>query len=322
MGQATVPSRRGECRLHFVDVTPLNPLVSQSTRIRAVRNLPNQKELLVIHTLIYGENDQDHILAVYDLPKEESKTTPSESKDSYELLSQTVVTAFHVSDPGIPTKYEDYYRLRSDSHPPPPISIYMETYTQNDTETPTPYNHGIKHSILWPSLKLTPGPTPQDRPKKSYHYDFDHVVPQTTHQCPSYHAHVLPGAFRAILYTVSDTNRTATPPLVNLRRYINPEYQDTDYPIPRVNKSSHIMRKKHPTLPLNTFSSITLDSQMRERYTEDGIAAITWDEGIGRVCMASGDNDTIDILDFAHVVPLENRLKRWQMCQDFVGQNP
>ena len=281
-------------------------LTLQPHYIRAVRHLPNQKEFLVIHSIVFEKRSHDHILALYDMPLGEGRTRV-ESKASYELLWDSLVDTFHISDYGIPTRNEDNYRLRRDSLPPPPISIYMETVKPN---------LGIRHVVLWPSVKLSQGVS-CDRPEKTYYYSLEHIAHQTTHTCPNYRAKVLPGAYRALTYTVHQTDRTATPALVHLRRYVNPEYQLVGYPIPRVPKSSRIMRRKHPPLPLNMYCSFDLDAEMRELYGVDGVAAVAWDEGIGRVCLAAGNSDWIDILDFAHVVQPENRFGQWKMCQGF-----
>jgi len=46
-----------------------------------------------------------------------------------------------------------------------------------------------------------------------------------------------------------------------------------------------------------------------------GLTAITWDETIGRVCIACGNELKIHILDFAAAVSPDSRFQRWQLTQ-------
>lgn len=286
--------------------------------IRAVRHIPKQNQLLVIHTAALSLRVHNHFLGVYDIPSLDAEVTRAYSREAVDLLSGPAVDNFHISDYGIPTNNEKTYKLRRDAYPPSPISIYMETVEPA----------GIKHVAIWPSAKpSTPDANPSSftvqptSEKLTYYYSLAHVVAQTTHKCSPYRARVLAGAYRSIVYNVFTTDRTATPKLVSLRRYINLEYQTPGYPLPRVAKSPFgILRRQYPPLPQCAYATCDagLGDDVRARYQQQGIAASTWDEGIGRLCMASGNSDCIDIVDFAHVIQPQQRFRRWEQCQEIV----
>jgi hypothetical protein len=155
-----------------------------------------------------------------------------------------------------------------------------------------------------------------------YHYTLDHVCFQTQHISSPHVTHVLPGAYRALMYTVMNDDRKDAPSLVSLRRYVNPEYQYADYPVARVDRSTRILRKKLPVVPKNIYCSFPLDENCQQHYQNGGVAAITWDEGIGRVCIAAENEMQIQIMDFAHVVQPDARFARWKRNQDIALQEP
>ena len=197
--------------------------------------------------------------------------------------------------------------LRASSDPPPPISIFVQTIHPN----------GVIHHLVWPSAEYIPA-TRTRNATVQYYYTLEHVCFQSQHVCSPLVTHILPGVYRALMYTVMEDDRTDAPSLVSLRRYVNPEYQYADYPIPRVDRSTRILRKKLPAVPCNIYSSFPLDEKCQQHYQNGGIAAITWDEGIGRVCIAAENEMQIRILDFAHVVHPDARFARWKRNQDMV----
>ena len=115
-----------------------------------------------------------------------------------------------------------------------------------------------------------------------------------------------------------ESNCIDVPQLVNLRRYISAWHYPDNYPLKPVKDSAPILRKYSHKRPENAFSSFPLDQSTAEHYQEEGVAAITWDEGIGRVCIAAENEMCIQILDFAHVVQPDERFARWKRNQDMV----
>jgi hypothetical protein len=122
------------------------------------------------------------------------------------------------------------------------------------------------------------------------------------------------------MYTVMPDDRTDTPGLVKLRRYINPETKPSDYPRTEGEDTSEpISRKLRPLVPWNVYSTFEVPSSLKRRINEEGgISAITWDEGIGRVCIASRDQITIRILDFAHMIQPDARFAAWKRGQAII----
>ena len=275
--------------------------------IKAIRVFPTQREILVIRTLTFDGSTQLHLVEIYNISNL-STTAPNwrHPTDRY-LIENQLVSNFHISDYGIPTSTGDQPRLRAEFTPPPPISIFAQTVQ------PT----GIIHHVLWPSA--APVRETATRPASTrYYYSLEHVCFQSQHICSPLVTRVLPGAYRALMYTVMGDDRTDSPAMVSLRRYVNPEFCHSTYPITRVDRSAVILRKSHSMVPGNIYCSFPLDKDTLEHYQNGGVAAITWDEGIGRVCMAAENEMHIQILDFAHVVQPDMRLARWKRNQDMV----
>jgi hypothetical protein len=228
-------------------------------------------------------------------------------KKRYHLENQ-LISNVYISDHGIPAFTGEHQSvLRASDDPPPPISIFFQTEMPN----------GIIHHLIWPTVYYR-GITPDRRILKWCFYTLSHVCFQSQHISSPLITHVLPGVYRALMYTVTEDDRKNAPSMVSLRRYVNPESRYTEYPIEPVDRSTHIMRRKLPLVPSNIYGSFPLDEHIQQHYQNGGIAAITWDEGIGRVCIAAENEMQIQILDFAHVVHPDARFARWKRNQDIV----
>ncbi|RDB19504.1 hypothetical protein Hypma_013473 [Hypsizygus marmoreus] len=281
--------------------------------IKALRALPGQNELLVIRTitvpsLTIKEGKYTNLLEIYDMP-DNNEFDPVSPKARF-YIGRDEVTRFHISDYGIPSKNgETIYTLRHDTHPPPPISIYAET---------TLLKHGTKHWLLWPGYKETPA-TRTKPATKTFHYDLEHVCEQSEDTCDTTHVPcILPGAYRALIYTVDHADRTDTPGILTLKRYVNPEVQPEGYPIPRVDRSTSVLRRDHPPVPEDKYTALELDAHVMQTYQRGGLGAIAWDEGSGRVCVATGNSENIEMWDFACVERTDMRFEQWKRNQEFV----
>jgi hypothetical protein len=149
-------------------------------------------------------------------------------------------------------------------------------------------------------------PVPLDMPargnipaKTHYYYALRTLRFQSRHDCDPNVAHILPGAYRTLLYTVPSTDRTDAPSLVNLRRYIAPEAQPADYPVTQELSDDERVTRKRKLIPSNIFATLVLPKSLATALTDDGVNAVAWDEGVGRVCIAPAENSVIHILDFA-----------------------
>lgn len=269
---------------------------------------PTQQEILVIRTITFPDRNESHLIEIYSLRNMESSPKVNwKHAESRYLIENQRASNIHISDYGIPNLTGELSVLRASSDPPPPISIFVQTIHPN----------GVIHHLIWPSVAYVLA-TRTHRATVQYCYTLEHVCFQSQHICSPLVTHILPGVYRALMYTVMEDDRRDAPSLVSLRRYVNPEYQYADYPIPRVDRSTHILRKKLPVVPLNIYRSFPLDENCQQHYQNGGIAAIAWDEGIGRVCIAAENEMQIRIMDFAHVVHPDARFARWKRNQDMV----
>jgi hypothetical protein len=117
--------------------------------------------------------------------------------------------SFHLSDPITPSIGLDHPNIRPASGPPPPISLFCRTLNPV----------GIVHYLIWPKIEATP-----DQPTR-YYFNLEYVVPQTVHVSEPLASHVLTGSSKALLYTVGASDRTDTPRLLSIRRYLSPQLQ-------------------------------------------------------------------------------------------------
>jgi hypothetical protein len=229
-----------------------------------------------------------------------------------------VYDSFHLSDPVTASIGIDHPNLQPASGAPPPISLFCRTVEPA----------GIVHYLIWPKIEEEPG-TPT-----RYYFNLEYVVPQTVHVSAPWGTHVLTGSSKALMYTV-DNERKDSPRMLTMRRYLSPQLQplwslrgteDPTEPISRkdrpalskkyyVRSVQFIASMSRPDLALQ--SSFNLPRYLRRKLDDPdlGLSAITWDETIGRVCIACGDEIRIHILDFASAVTPDDRFKQWRLTQ-------
>lgn len=192
-------------------------------------------------------------------------------------------------------------------NPPSPISIYMRL------RDPC----GVTHYTVFPKMDIF------EHNKIQYFrwkYTVDqYVVGQSTHIC-EHSAYVLPGLFRSIIYTVPKDDRSETPKLLALRRYFNPSFPPVEYQYPvRDNENEAMLGKKRFRRPALLHSSFKLPEDVFDALNKQGIGAITWDEGIGRVCVVSAkDRTKIVVLEFSAVVQADLRYAKWKMANNML----
>lgn len=210
------------------------------------------------------------------------------------------VLDFHVSDHGIPTKGPHHPHFGPPSDPPPPISIFMRT------EDPI----GVVHLAVWP----VPPNMPVDDDDKGPH-NLKFIVRQSIHISSPWATHILPGTYRSLMYTVMPNDRADSPRLLRLRRYFNPNFRAEDYPPEEEDTSELVLRKKRLLRPAKPYETIPLPEGLFERLNAGGITSIAWDEGIGRVCIAAGDELNVHVLDFGQAENPDARFAEWQRRQ-------
>ncbi|KAF8628243.1 hypothetical protein AX15_004019 [Amanita polypyramis BW_CC] len=287
--------------------------IGQEHRIRAFRVLPGQKDLLVVRTVSLSPTSDLMLVELYTAP-----IYPGSYEytciDSY-TVSGKFVTSVQVTDYGIPTTTGDQPQLLPSSGPPPPISIYIRTSNPS----------GIVHHCLWPSFLDPPttGPAPMQR---IWFYDLSQATIQTSHVSSPYGIHVLPGAYRAMMYTVREDDRRDAPRVVNFRRYVNPGNMPWDYPrsVPD-DSSGSVLRRPRYLIPSNVYASIDLTINAKTQLEATGLAAVAWDETIGRLCVAAGNDQKIRVMDFSNAVQPDARLAKWMKTHNYfrkINLNP
>lgn len=282
-------------------------LASQPHDIKAIRVFPTQSDILVVRTISFPDRTESHLIEMYNISNLQPLGATWKQAQSRYIIENQPASRVHISDYGIPTFTGDQPQLRASHDPPPPISIFVQTVNPN----------GVIHHLIWPSADIVPATATRSASTR-YYYNLEHVCFQSQHICTPLVTHVLPGVYRALMYTVMEDDRKDAPSMVSLRRYVNPEYQYADYPISRVDRSTCVLRKRLPVVPSNIYGSFPLDESCQQHYQNGGVAAIAWDEGIGRVCIAAENEMQIQILDFAHVVQPGARFARWKRNQDIV----
>ncbi|KAL0951881.1 hypothetical protein HGRIS_008540 [Hohenbuehelia grisea] len=272
-------------------------------RISAIRILPEQGDILIMR-VVKGSDDAHPdapdlgALEIYALPEMGTKAVAT-AKETYFIWNKKI-SRFYVSDAGFPHVSADHPKLRPHRGPPPPISVYIRTEKPN----------GILQCTIWP--KYIEHPATATMPARTtFVYSTDILIAQAVHLTDGLVPHILPGAERAIVYNVPEDDRTDTPALVNLRKYINPQRQPADYPQPEDTGMDDVLRRSYQHVPHTIFRSFKLPHLLREELKK-GLAAITWDEGTGRVLVAGKDEEYVRMIDFANVVVPDNRFMQWK----------
>lgn len=229
--------------------------------------------------------------------------------DSY-TVSGKLVASVQISDYGIPTTTGDQPQLLPSSGPPPPISLYIRT-----SNPP-----GVVHHCLWPSFLDQPQATTAST-RRVWFYDLSQAYVQTSHVSSPYDIHILPGAYRAMMFTVREDDRKDALRVVNFRRYVNPENVPWDYPKADPDSVRPVLRGPRYLVPSNVYTSIDLTVNAKAQLEATGMAAIAWDESIGRLCVAAAHDKKIRIMDFANAVQPDERLSKWVRTHNYFQRN-
>lgn len=156
-------------------------------------------------------------------------------------------------------------------------------------------------------------------PRRRWVYTLDYVTPQSAHNVVrNLFAFALPGVYRSLIYTFPETTRSDTPKLVTLRRYFHPDYPAEDYQaIVRDRFWEGLLRRPRLPRPKRLYSKFELPREVEEKLSTQGFGTITYDEGLGRVCVVSAkERETLIILDFNQFIgeneEMEERRRRFE----------
>ncbi|KAF8215794.1 hypothetical protein K438DRAFT_1659074 [Mycena galopus ATCC 62051] len=296
-------------RIVFIDlasgvVSPMlmnnyNNLPEKAHQVRTIRVLPQQSDVVVIRTVTSEESPGhpfvQHFTEMFHIP-----TAPGDATvQPFERwpVDPRTYTNFQISDPVTASIGIDHPNIQPSSGAPPPISLFCQT------ADPV----GIVHYLIWPQIIEEP-----NKPTRS-HFNLEYVVPQTVHVSSPWPVQVLTGASKALVYTVENDGKDM-PRLLALRRYLSPQLQPLASLRGLEDPTEPISRRDRPALSKRYYSSFNL-GYLRGKLDNHGLTAITWDETIGRVCIACGNELKIHILDFAAAVSPDSRFQRWQLAQ-------
>ncbi|KAJ7774015.1 hypothetical protein B0H16DRAFT_1362931 [Mycena metata] len=286
-----------------------NDFPEKAHQIRTIRVLSDQNDVVVIRTIVSeptpGHPSTLHFIEMFHIPENPGNDAIVKPFERCEWpVDPRVFASFHLSDPVTPSIGIDHPNLRPASGCPPPLSLYC----------PTLEPVGIVHYLIWPKIKEEPNKPTQ------YYFDLDCVVPQTVHVSAPWATNVLAGSSKPLMYTVDSTRKDA-PKLLTIRRYLSPQLNPFIHSVE--DSSEPISRKDRPALSRKHYSSIDLPEYLRRKFDnmDMGLTALTWDDTIGRVCLACGNEFRIYILDFAFAATPDNRFKQWQLAQRMQRMN-
>jgi hypothetical protein len=257
---------------------------------------------MVVVRSINTPTEEVQVIESYNIP-DTSGLQVVTHKAGYEL--KKTVASVHISDydvprPTGPDQPDLYYYY----DPAPPVSIYLRLKKPD----------GLLHHAIYPTERKIQATA---KTPARYEYEYKHEAAHvTTHISDPDVAYVLPGATRAVVYTVDKDDRTDFPKMLRLRRYNHPFVRATRYqealkpePIP-ISR-----RKRKPILRKTLFRTFGPPDIVEEINNRGGVAAIAWDEGSGRICVAAEKEDEVRILDCSYVTIPDARFAEWKRKQ-------
>ncbi|KAJ7610882.1 hypothetical protein FB45DRAFT_761043 [Roridomyces roridus] len=277
-----------------------NNLPDEAHQIRTMRVLPDQNDVILIRTVVSetsGHTATEHLTEMFHIPTDE---LPDNTVQPFERwpVDPRSYESFYFSDPVTASIGIDHPNIQPATGAPSPISLFCRTIAPV----------GLVHYLIWPRIEEQP-----DQPPK-YFFNLEFVVPQTVHVSAPHAMRVLAGSSKALVYTI-DSERKHSPRMLSMRRYLSPQLQPLWSLRGTEDPTEPISRRDRPAMSKKYYSAFNLPRYLRRKLDDEGVSAITWDESIGRLCLACGDEFKIHILDFASAVTPDSRFKQWQLTQ-------
>lgn len=253
--------------------------------------LPCQRQILVIRE-IGQPREGEHVLELFDdiLSGDEPVEYARDAVDIEWLDHDTIGTLsnIEISDHGIPTALDSsvHAALRDARQPPAPhpITIWANRHQPvADTRRGMhPYTYtGLLRIVLYPERIEEPGAA---GPVVSYRYKFERMGPlRVIPLSGGYILRPIVGSMRSLVYMTHEEDLRDTPRVRGLRRFCDPGLMSFEEAERRMNQECFTRKIKVPK-----------DIDMRE------VAAMAWDETIGRLCVAEWMSDVVHVLDFSH----------------------
>ncbi|KAL6301301.1 hypothetical protein BKA93DRAFT_828413 [Sparassis latifolia] len=254
--------------------------------IAAIRLVSVENKVLVVRKVSQG--DPTVTVEYYDvIPPGDEKAEVHASCTNGIIIYGADATWVKISDHGIPPREDDsvvpVLYGRPEAYAPRPISVFiylsagrkllrLSIFPVRDEDVPLP--------------SPSSGPLSHDQAYGAYTYPLkaDKEPDWWSFKRYEEEAHVLAGSYRSIVYTTPLGNRTDAPPIVKFHRYFDPWSRWEDPP------DGVDMHQKH------VVSRTYVPDSVRDIKS---VAALAWDETIGRLCVAGAGSPTVHVLDFA-----------------------
>lgn len=147
-----------------------------------------------------------------------------------------------------------------------------------------------------------------------YHSSHGHLFPEWPV--------VLPGFNRYLAFTVPRKDLRSNPAFLDLwRRFrFEPKSAEKGYLMKDDPVEEAALTKGRRKLPAveHIWSKFTIPDRFKDILTEDGVASLTYDESIGRVCIVPGGKSqrSIMYLEAAQAKYPDERIEAWGGCQE------
>jgi len=205
---------------------------------------------------------------------------------------------FQISDPHV---LKDYGGDTNCNILPPPINIFYRNESGNR----------ICHMSI--------SPTPRESAPEAFkstgkpHYAIANLKSNMTHRLSfkrndskiSCRTFVIPGCLRSLFYSIPRDNRSDTLSVHNLSGHLLSKRGEDAYSTMRRETLQNVL-KTVPKHRENIVGQFDLPSHIL-RHLRDGVTAIAWDEGTGRVFYSKPNDTMMFVLDMAQT-PLEGEL--------------
>ncbi|KAF8963901.1 hypothetical protein BDZ97DRAFT_1919431 [Flammula alnicola] len=297
----------GPGKIQFIQLTDRQKATLQFTdfpgyvgmphRIRAFRYLPCQHGLFVIRSISTAPGTAVIAFEFYDFPDAPGPHVFDalhgwECADTWNIDDEFVIT-----DPEVPHKKmgPDHPDILPKEECPPTLWVFAPSKEP-------------KGSAYW-WFRPVQVQKQRDTEETRYHY-MEVPARAQFHHNRYHHERALPGSERTLLLEI-DKGITEATPLNKMRRFLWPaERFPQRYPTRQICEPITEVGEECVLAFTDVGTSQVVGDEVN---SEGGLAAITWDENSGKVCLAAENGDQIRVCDLAPVVEPHRRLAyKWR----------
>ncbi|KIY68882.1 hypothetical protein CYLTODRAFT_489397 [Cylindrobasidium torrendii FP15055 ss-10] len=262
-------------------------------RIRQIRVLPDQHQILVIRT-VYSTVQQvptGPLLAaqlsyieLFDIPNHQY-SGPVDAAQGFFLRESVKARNFHISDAYHPSFWPESRDALE------PVSIYMVDVARRP--------QAFVHWMLWPQNGIDTA----TKGKSRYCLEPDALVMQTGRDAKLWgkddNIRVFAGQRRAFVWGNSIHDRSGSAKAVFVHRYTPRQRTPSGEELCDVEET--MMRDGRAALETVFANVVNIHPGGPDSAaSETGVSSFTWDESLGRVCYVSKESNVLRIWDFAY----------------------